>query len=281
MAIKLVAIDLDGTLLNDEGKILPNSIAVLKEISNQGIKVVLTTGRPLVSVKPFLQELGLDNQEDQYVITFNGSIIENTQGTVIEQRTFDFQTFIDFELWAAKINLYNQLETQTALYTTSSIIPIDGAHESWKNKLPIRVTTLHDLIDVPENKRPTMLKIMAVADKEKLDKIQQSIPKSLIEKLSPIRSEPEYLDFAAPNVDKGWALKKLSEHLKLLPDEVLALGNADNDIPMLEFAGVGVAMKESTPNLLNVANYQTTSNNIDGIERAIHKWILNNNLQKR
>lgn len=274
MSIKLIAIDLDGTLLNDAGKILPNSIKILKNISKNGVKVVLATGRPLVSVKPFLHILGLDNQEDQYVITFNGSVIENTQGKTIAQKTFDFQTFVDFELWAEKIQLYNQLETQTSLYTTSNLIPIDGAHESWKNKLPIRVIALHDLIDMPKDKKPEMLKIMAVADKERLDKIQKNIPKSLTDKLNPIRSEPVYLDFAAPNVDKGWALKQLSEYLHLSPNEVMALGNADNDIPMVQFAGTGVAMEESTPNLLKVADYQTTSNNVDGIEKAIQKLVL-------
>ena len=75
MAIKLVAIDLDGTLLNDEGKILPNSIKVLRQISHKGVKVVLTTGRPLISVKPFLKELNLDASSHQYVITFNLSLI--------------------------------------------------------------------------------------------------------------------------------------------------------------------------------------------------------------
>ncbi len=272
MGIKLVAIDLDGTLLNDSGKILPNSIQILKSIKKSGVKVVLTTGRPLVSVKPFLDELGLTDQEDQYVITFNGSIIENTKGKVIKQKVFDFQTFVDFELWAERHQLYNQLETQNTLYTTSSYIPIDAAHESWKNKLPMKVTTLHDLIDSP--KKPEMLKIMAVAPKAKLDQIQKELPQIFAEKLSPIRSEPEYLDFAAPNVDKGWALKQLTEYLHLLPNEVMALGNADNDIPMVKFAGTGVAMEKSTPNLLKNADFVTGSNNTSGIRDAIELFVL-------
>lgn len=140
--------------------------------------------------------------------------------------------------------------------------------------MPIRVIALHDLIDMPKDKKPEMLKIMAVADKERLDKIQKNIPKSLTDKLNPIRSEPVYLDFTAPNVDKGWALKQLSEYLHLSPNEVMALGNADNDIPMIQFAGTGVAMEESTPNLLKVADYQTTSNNVDGIVKAIQKLVL-------
>lgn len=177
MSIKLVAIDLDGTLLNDSGKILPKSIQSLQAIKKLGVKVVLTTGRPLVSVKPFLDELGLDNQDDQYVITFNGSIIENTKGEVLKRKVFDFQTFVDFELWAERHQLYNQLETQTALYTTSNFIPIDAAHESWKNKFPMKITTLHKLIDAP--KKPKMLKIMAVADKAKLDQIQKIFQKYL------------------------------------------------------------------------------------------------------
>lgn len=274
MCIKLVAIDLDGTLLNDSGEILPKSIQSLQAIKKLGVKVVLTTGRPLVSVKPFLDELGLDNQDDQYVITFNGSIIENTKGKVIKRKFFDFQTFVDFELWAERQQLYNQLETQTSLYTTSNFIPIDAAHESWKNKLPMKITTLHNLIDSP--KKPEMLKIMAVADKAKLDQIQEKLPKVFTEKLSPIRSEPVYLDFAAPNVDKGWALKELAEYLHLLPSGVMALGNADNDIPMVEFAGIGTAMEKSTPNLLKVANFVTGSNNHSGITDAIKKFILKN-----
>ncbi|WP_297820129.1 Cof-type HAD-IIB family hydrolase [uncultured Lactobacillus sp.] len=272
MGIKLVAIDLDGTLLNDEGKILPNSIKVLKHIRNEDVKVVLTTGRPLVSVKPFLEELGLNNSSKQYVITFNGSIIEDTNGKVIQEATFNFQTFVDFELWADNINLYNQLETQDTLYTTSTCIPIDGAHESWKNKLQMKVTTLHDLIEIP--KKPAMLKIMAVSTKEKLDKIQNTIPKVIKEKLNLIRSEPEYLDFAAPNVDKGWALRKLAQYLGLKDNEIMAIGNADNDIPMIDFAGIGIAMEASTPRLLEIADYVTTSNNVDGIEKAIQKYVV-------
>lgn len=272
MGIKLVAIDLDGTLLNDEGKILPSSIKVLKHIRNEGVKVVLTTGRPLISVTPFLKELGLDNSPHQYVITFNGSIIEDTNGKVIHEATFDFQTFVDFELWADNINLYNQLETQDTLYTTSTCIPIDAAHESWKNKLQMKVTTLHDLIEMP--KKPAMLKIMAVSTKEKLDKIQNSIPNTIKEKLNPIRSEPEYLDFAAPHVDKGSALQKLTQYLGLTYSEVLAIGNADNDIPMINFAGIGIAMESSTPNLSKIADDITTSNNVDGIEKAIQKYVV-------
>lgn len=272
MAIKLVAIDLDGTLLNDEGKILPNSIKVLRQISHKGVKVVLTTGRPLISVKPFLKELNLDASSHQYVITFNGAIIENTQGKTIKEAAFDIQTFIDFELWANNINLYNQLETPNFLYTTYTNIPIEAAHESWKNKLPMKAKTLHDLIEI--SKKLVLLKIMAVGDKEELDRVQNNIPQSILEKLNPIRSEPEYLDFAAPNIDKGWALKKLAEYLDLIPSEIMAIGNADNDIPTIKYAGTGIAMASSTPTLLKIADYKTASNNIDGIEKAIKKFIL-------
>ena len=258
--IKLIAIDLDGTLLNDHGEILQNSIKAIKEAKNYGIKIVLCTGRPLVSVTPFLEQLQLTNFNDQYVITFNGSIIETTAGKVIKQQTFDFQTFVDFELWADKIALYTQLENQEALYTINQNIPIDAAHESWKNKLPIHVTSLHDLIAMPQ--KPVMLKIMAVASNDLLDK------------LSPIRSEPMYLDFAAPNVDKGWALKKLTQYLHLNRQEVMAIGNADNDVPMVKYAGVGVAMEKSTPRLLQVADYITGSNNTTGIADIINKMIL-------
>ena len=270
--IKLIAIDLDGTLLNDHGEILQNSIKAIKEAKNYGIKIVLCTGRPLVSVTPFLEQLQLTNFNDQYVITFNGSIIETTAGKVIKQQTFDFQTFVDFELWAEKIALYTQLENQEALYTINQNIPIDAAHESWKNKLPIHVTSLHDLIAMPQ--KPVMVKIMAVASKEKLDEIQHKIPNDLLDKLSPIRSEPMYLDFAAPNVDKGWALKKLTQYLHLNRQEVMAIGNADNDVPMVKYAGVGVAMEKSTPRLLQVADYITGSNNTTGIADIINKMIL-------
>lgn len=270
MSIKLIAIDLDGTLLNDMGKVQPQSIDTIKKAIKAGIKIVLATGRPLVSTKPLLKLLGLDNQDDQYVITFNGSIIETTRGKVIAEKAFKFQTFVDFELWAQKIHLYNQLEDQDALYTIYNHVPIDAAHESWKNKLPMNFVTLHDLIDSPN--KPAMLKIMAVSDKNTLDNL--IIPDEFKTELNPIRSEPCYMDFAAPNVDKGWALKQLTEHLGLTKDEVMAMGNADNDMPMVEFAGIGVAMQKSTPNLLKVANKVTGSNNESGISDAIEKYAL-------
>ncbi|KXI18464.1 Cof-type HAD-IIB family hydrolase [Lactobacillus crispatus] len=271
MSIKLIAIDLDGTLLNDNEKILNNSIKAIAKAQRNGIKVVLCTGRPLVSVLPYLKQLHLDNRSNQYVITFNGSVIETTAGKVIKQKVFDFQTFVDFELWADNINLYSQLECQSALYTTNQNIPIDAAHESWKNKLPMHVVSLHDLIAMPT--KPPMLKIMAVADRAKLDQVQQEIPQDLLEKLNPIRSEPEYLDFAAPDVDKGWALEQLTKYLGLSPQEVMAIGNADNDLPMVKYAGIGVAMEKSTPHLLRIADYITGSNNTSGIADVINAYI--------
>ena len=69
-------------------------------------------------------------------------------------------------------------------------------------------------------------------------------------------------------------MKKLAEYLDLIPSEIMAIGNADNDIPMIKYAGTGIAMASSTPTLLKIADYKTASNNIDGIEKAIKKFIL-------
>lgn len=271
MHIKLIAVDIDGTLLNDNGKVQKSSIEAIKWAKEKNIKVVLVTGRPLVSTKPLLDILGLDNQDDQYVATFNGAVIETTTGKVLSEQKINFDEFVKMDKWTNEHNLYIQFETENELFTTRSDISIEAAHESWKNKLPMHIRTLDKLVN--SNPKPTILKIMMVSPKQKLDKFENNIPSQFTKHLTATRSEPHYLDFATKNVNKKFAMQQLSRLLHITSDNMMALGNADNDIPMVSYVKYGVAMKNSTPKLLKTADIITGSNNKDGIADAIYKQI--------
>jgi len=95
MAIKLVAIDIDGTLVTDDKQLTNETITAINAATAQGVKVVLCTGRPLNGVQAYLKKLGLADQAESYVITFNGSLVQNTNGDIIVRHTVAFNDYID------------------------------------------------------------------------------------------------------------------------------------------------------------------------------------------
>lgn len=275
MSIKLIAIDIDGTLINDERKILPETKAAIKSAQKKGIKVVLVTGRPLTSTIPYLDDLGLNNKNNEYVSTFHGAVISTTKGEIISEHNLSFNDFLEIENYSRTANsgkpIFMMFQTPEYIYTTCPNLNLYAALESEKNLLPIRYRSLDELIKIKD--KLNLLKFMYSADKNILDNVQRNLSNKIISKYSVIRSEPYYLDFINKNVNKGWAIKEIAQHLHILPEEIMAIGNANNDIEMIKFAGMGVAVKNATDDLLKIAQYVTDSNNKNGVGKIINKVI--------
>ena len=113
-----------------------------------------------------------------------------------------------------------------------------------------------------------------VDNKEKIDQAWANLPQELADRFSIVRSEDFYLEFMHKSVSKGNALKRLCAELDLTASEVLALGNAQNDNSMIEFAGTGVAMGNSVSKTLAIADDVTADNNHDGVAAAIEKYVF-------
>lgn len=272
MAIKMVAIDIDGTLINDNQEITPKTVEAIKQASKQGVKIVLCTGRPMTGVQAYLDQLGLDNRDDEYVVSFNGGLAQTTSKKVMVDASISFNDYVDWENYCLKEGVHSQIETRDFIYTTNQNLSRYTIYESELVSMPVRYRSLDEMARIQD--QYVIAKAMMVDDKETIDRALKDIPQELADRFSIVRSEDFYLEFMHKSVSKGQALKRLCDELQIDVSEVMALGNAQNDNSMIEFAGKGVAMGNSVPETLAIADVVTGDNNHDGVAEAIEKYVL-------
>lgn len=266
-SIKMVAIDLDGTLLDDDKKIsLADKEAILK-INNLGIKVVIASGRPYFRIKPILQELKLDNN-DNYVISYNGGRISLGDGSLnlleIKFNNEEINEIINFLLpFKVCFNLYNDDDIYTSL-----INPEIAKFKVYEG-INFKMTTNDDL-----KKMNDANKIILADDTEKIATIQKALTCDLLSKYNIVRSTPNFLEFLPLNSSKGKAVKYLEDLLKLTPLEAMAIGDEENDISMLDAVYWKVAMEDGNEKLQKKAYFITSGHNQSGVSLALQELIL-------
>lgn len=272
MAIKMVAIDIDGTLINDNREITPKTVDAIKQASKQGVKIVLCTGRPMTGVQAYLDQLGLDNRDDEYVVSFNGGLAQTTSKKVVVDASISFNDYVDWENYCLKEGVHSQIETRDFIYTTNQDLSRYTIYESELVSMPVRYRALDEMARIQN--QYVIAKAMMVDDKATIDRALKDLPQELADRFSIVRSEDFYLEFMHKSVSKGQALNRLCDELKIDASEVMALGNAQNDNSMIEFAGKGIAMGNSVPETLAIADEVTADNNHDGVAEAIEKYVL-------
>ena len=263
MTIKLVAIDIDATLINDQRQITPKTKEALEAAKQQGVKVVLCTGRPMTGVNAYLTELGLNHQDDEYVISFNGALAQSTNERVLVNYTLSFDDYIDWQSFCTKNNVKSQFESRDYIYTTNRDLSPWTIHESDLVSMPVRVRSLDEMAHTQD--QYVLAKGMMLGDKEELNQVQTKFIKEF---------EDFYLEIINHRASKGSTLKALSEELGIKQDKVMSLGNAQNDNSMIEYAGIGVAMGNAVPETKAVADVITDTNNNDGVGKAVEKYVL-------
>lgn len=269
----MIAIDIDGTLINDQRKITPKTVEAIKAASKQGVKVVLCTGRPMTGVQAYLDQLGLSNADDEYVISFNGALAQSTSGNVLVNYTMSFDDYADWQAYCIKEGVKSQIETRDFIYTINRDLSPYTIYESDLVSMPIRYRTFDELSRMQD--QYIIAKAMMVDTKDRIDKAWKDLPSDMTDRFSIVRSEDFYLEFMNKNASKGNALHVLSQELNIQQDEIMALGNAQNDDSMIEYAGLGVAMGNSIPETIKIADTTTDDNNHDGVGNAIEKYVLN------
>ncbi|MFC6182611.1 sugar-phosphatase [Lactiplantibacillus daowaiensis] len=268
MSVKLIAIDMDGTLLNEHSELNPATIDAVQAARDQGIKVVICTGRPLSGVSPFLKQLHISG-DDEYAITFNGSMAQTTSGRIITSHTLTHADYIDIEALSRKLNIHCHVESEDHIYTANRNISPYTVGESALVNMPIRYRAPGDMrVDMP------VVKCMFIDQPELLATAITQIPKAFRDKYYIVQSAPYFLEFMNPQASKGAALKDLAERLKLTPAEVMAIGDQGNDLSMLKYATNSVAMGNAIPQAKQLAKYETKTNIEDGVAHAIRTWAL-------
>lgn len=267
--IKLVAIDLDGTLFDSKKRITQENKDAIKKAKENGIKVVLATGRPYNGIKKTLEELNLIDDDD-YVICYNGARIFKTKSLEpIASSFITYDEMIKVYEEAIRQNSYFHVFTEKEKLLTSKFNPYTEI-ESTINGVEANEANFYEIPNYTK-----FIKAMIVDDEKNLDRIINNISSDLPRNFQMVRSSKIFLEFLNKYSNKGFALETLSKYLGLNPDELMAIGDAGNDIAMIKYAGTGVAMKNSFPEVKIIANYITENDNENsGVAEAFNNFCF-------
>ncbi|SHS47367.1 cof family hydrolase [Mycobacteroides abscessus subsp. abscessus] len=264
---KMIVLDLDDTLLNDEHTLSKRNKEALMAAQELGVKVVLASGRPTFGMVSIAKDLQLD-QYGSYILSFNGSKIINAKTN--EEM---FNSSISSEMAHRLYDLSRREGVAILSYKDESIVieePNEYADiESTITGLPMQIVDqFKATITEP------VVKAMMLAHPDVLVDVEQTLVKEVGEEVSVFRSKPFFLEFTALNVTKGTSLHQLTQKLGINAEEVIAIGDSYNDITMIEFAGLGVAMGNAPDAIKEIANHVTDTNNNDGVAQVVEDFIL-------
>ncbi|MDE1188756.1 MAG: sugar-phosphatase [Pantoea sp.] len=269
MAIKLIAIDMDGTLLNPYHLITPAVKSAIGRARDKGVAIVLATGRPFVGVERYLQELDL-RQPGQYCISNNGALVQRADsGESVAEVTLSFDDFRYVEQLARELGVHFHAFDHSSLYTPNKDLSEYTIHEASLTGIPVRYRAVEEMD--PATRFP---KLMMIDKPELLDKAIAALPARARDSYTILKSAPYYLEILDPRVNKGYGVKMLAEKLGLQQSEVMAIGDQENDLAMIEYAGTGVAMGNAIDSVKSIAQFVTKTNMEDGVAYAIEELVL-------
>lgn len=267
MNIKLIALDLDGTLLSSDKTISERNKQALQAAREQGVYIVLTTGRPLPAIEHVLEELDLQG-EGQYSITFNGGLVQENTGRVLAQTRLTYEEVRTIRQATKDLGLPLDMVAGGDVYVLPS--KVDSLYPTCNPMLNYLPTADEDLpSDVAFQKGITACEEALIA--EKLPQISAD----LHQRFEIFKSRDIILEWCPKGVHKANGLKKLIAQLGLEAAEVMACGDEENDLTMIEWAGMGVAMGNATDTVKQAADVVLpVTNDQDAIAYAVEQYVL-------
>lgn len=291
---KLVAIDLDGTMLNSYGMVTEVTRKTIKEIEQQGVEVIIASGRPIDSIKEIAKEIESQN----YFIAGNGAIIydmkkdeiiyEKTMSKekvleiikICEENSISYNIYTEQEILAKalKYNVlyYHKENLKKEESKKTKINVVNNMYEYIKNKEDTRFLKITICDESKAIFNSIIRKIKEIKDIEVME-VSHMARKTIVHGTEEFQISYYYTEISRDNVDKWNAIEVLIEKLGIKKEEVMAIGDNMNDKKMIENAGLGVAMKQSTPTILELADEVTQGNNEDGVAKILQKYYKNIN----
>ena len=266
----LIAFDLDGTLVDEEKKISPATYAAVMEIQKKGMTVAIASGRPTYGCAHIAKELRLD-EFGGYIISYNGGKITSVRdGQVLSRNT------MNLDLLHELYETVKDLEGVTMISYLNTAIVTNRANNKYvemesrvDHGMPIQVSD-----DFPYNLVREPFKVAIVGDRDRLAPLKLSLAEMYKGRLSFLISSENFIEVVPDGVDKGAALEFLLQDIGIKREKAIAVGDNVNDLRMIQIAGLGVAMANSTEAVKRVADYVTLANTDDGIRHLINKHIL-------
>lgn len=276
MDIKLIAIDLDGTLLHSDRSLSDENRQAIQEAKAAGVQVVLCTGRPLRSMHYLLDEIGLRDKGD-LAITYNGGLIQSTpDGEIVNQITFNREQSLDIYELSKSLNLPVNFIDLDYVYEPPYPVGAESVYMDASKNVPKDQALKFVDVEIEELPDPfTINKIVMSRPAEELDAVIPEIPASYYEKYNIYKSQPFILEVLPQHVDKGYSMRLLGEKLGLEKEQIMGIGDQENDLSLVENAGFGVAMENAIPLVKKAADYITKTNDENGVAHVIRKFVLN------
>lgn len=288
---KLVAIDLDGTLLNSYGEVSNKNKETIKKAIEKGVEIVLSSGRPIMSVKNLANEIGCNN----YMICGNGAITYDIQNEeIIYNRFLEKSKVLQIIKICEENSIFYNVYTKDTILTKNLNYNILFYHQENASKpedKKTRITLMQNIEEYIQNRKEEDYLKITICDNDKI------IFSSIIRKLKTIKDvdvldvahmsrkiikdgtenismEYFYTEITNTNVDKWQAIKNLIEQLQIKREEVIAIGDNINDAEMVKEAGLGVIMQNAAPYIKEMADIIVGDNDNDGVAEVIEKYIL-------
>lgn len=267
--IRVLALDLDGTLTNDQKVVTPATRAALDAAAAKGVTIVLASGRPTAGIMPLAKELGLD-KKGGCILSYNGgAIIDCATGETLYRKQLDAKYVPQLCSFAREQGVVIITYNKQGVVSEN---PEDewALKECFTCKLPMqKVEDLAAYVDYP------ICKMLITLDPARRDEVLEAGRKQFAGEIDLYPSSPFFIEAVPLGVAKDVSLGSLLESRGLTRDNLMACGDGLNDRSMIRFAGVGVAMQNAEPPVKEAADYVTVAdNNHDGVAEAIEKFIF-------
>lgn len=268
MNYKMIVLDLDGTLTNRDKIITQHTKDVLKQAMEKGKIVVLASGRPTCGVTPLAEELELEKYGG-YILSFNGGVIQDcrTKEVVLKQ-------MLPVEVNRKIAELAEKERVALMAYQDEWLITNDPESEYVQLESRITHMTIRQVEHMADYLDFAVPKMIMTDDGDYLATIEGRVKAALGKNLSVYRSEPFFLEILPTGIDKAQRLEKLLEMIGISREEIIACGDGYNDLTMIQYAGLGVAMENAVLPVRKAADYITLSNNDDGVAHVVEKFML-------
>ena len=270
---KLIAIDLDGTLLNNNKEISQRNMQAIALAKNKGVRVIVCSGRVYMGARLFAKQLELTDP----IIACNGAkISQNKDGKELFAQHICKEACLEIIDLCHKHNVYYHIYADDIMLSEKMEFATLKYYERNKQLMPedrVEIEIVADMKRKILTMQQNVLKFVIISQNDDvLAKIRREA--HLISQVDVMSSNYDNFEIVDKGVSKGEALKFLSKELGIAPEEMIAIGDNENDISMLKYAGLGIAMDNGEQCAKDIAQYITATNEEDGVALAIEKFIL-------
>ncbi|MCM1264885.1 MAG: Cof-type HAD-IIB family hydrolase [Candidatus Gastranaerophilales bacterium] len=261
--IKLVATDIDGTILGSSGEFTTGVKNCIKNLQDNGIKVVIVTGRMHAAAKKIAERLDLQTP----VVSYQGGMIRTCSNEVLYERYLPSDIAEEIIEWGRNNNVHLNLYSNDVLYSENDDYEIkkyakyQNIDYIVKNFDEIQHDKVNKLLGINYD-NPDLVTSWVEEMQEKFSELHI------------VKSTPYFCEFSTMDATKSCAVKFLQKYWNLNDDEILTIGDQDNDIELLKAGGISVAMENGTDNLKQYADYITDTVENDGFVKAIEKFVI-------